>query len=260
MYPHIEYDSHPNYAGLENKRLQGLAERNFFPNFAAKQAEYLKLARLLNRPNSDGYIGGKPRWNGVSLVEFSKQDFETLKQTSESIYDELTRRCEANDAASFTRNSIRVVAKNPEHNSFAHAIKTAMRSSGVFEMFHDYTGTKWVIEKAIAQMNSEQSANKILNNSLVDGGSVTPLPYLHIDEKLFRLKALVYMTDVLDEDHGPFRYVKKSQTQLEPLDFIIRKSVDATGIDGQQLKARMVFYNPSKILPQTGEFWKRSPH
>ena len=145
MYPHIDYDSHPNYEGLAIKRLQSLAERNFFPNFVAKQAEYIKLARLLNRPNSDGYVGKKPRWDGVSLVEFSKQDFETLKQTSESIYGELTRRCEANDAASFARNSIRVMAKDPEHSAFANAIKAAFDSSGVFDMFRDYTGTKWVI-------------------------------------------------------------------------------------------------------------------
>lgn len=251
LYPDIDYDNHPNYQGLDDARLHSISESKFIPVYLDMQRRYLKACKKFNRPNSENYFGSQPRWPGIEAFAINNNDFRTLNDLSSPIYDELSARRQNGGALKFVDSSIKI--KPEDHCDLYLSIDKSLENCGIFEKLKEITNLKWGIQKAVAQTHHKGLSANILKKANND--FEPSLPYLHIDSHIFRFKVIIYMTDVLNEEFGPFKYIANSQAALDPLELIIRKSIDITGIDGvNSMSSMALFKNLPKIFRKRANF------
>ena len=253
MYPDIDYAKHPNYRNFYDPRVATVAEKLFFPFYKKKQQQWLKAANFLKRTNTENYLGDNPVWEGAENIDIRGPFFDQLKEASRGLFKGLEAKSKVGKITTFSNSSIRLENQTDEHLTVSKCLQDTFEDKGVFARLSQVTGLEWEIEKIVVQVHDSTFAAKILKNCNSD---VKPaIPYLHIDTSVFRFKALLYMSDVPSEDYGPFRYIRNSQAVFDPLDLIIRKSIDDTGIDGQNsLEPMVTFFNLPSFFRRRANF------
>ena len=75
----VNYDEHPKYAGMWNRRLEKISEGEFLPKFQFVQSIFFEVLGEIGADKFEQYFNQRARKFGAKFFEFPTNDFLLFK-------------------------------------------------------------------------------------------------------------------------------------------------------------------------------------
>ncbi|MDP3772312.1 MAG: phytanoyl-CoA dioxygenase family protein [bacterium] len=242
--PSIDYRAHPAYRYAPTIRGRYEAMRIFLPMFFGALRQRMRV-----RPNicTDGCELGR---NGVVAYRIAPETIATLRGYAEPYISQILKNKDEKGVSIFKEKVVQVPArKSPE---FFQAVAGLLDGLGIIRRAEHYRGYPLRLTNLAVQVGDPEDSD--WRNHFKDVGVADPpTAYYHIDGSLGHMKALIYLTEV-GEENGPFCYVPGSNTVLGVWEHAIRYANDKAKTDSCDPERRKIFAALPRAFQKKSEF------
>lgn len=237
----VNYEEHPEYIGMQNNRLEKIAEGKFFPQFKIIQSAFFDILEHISSEKFKYHIHDKSCRYGIKLFDLPPNDVRHLA----SLINEANelRNKTARNRLIFTPQDGKT-NNDPRVQKICSEINKIIQNHDILEFLHAQTGFDWKIDKI--------EANGYSGNYNSSGDQIIPVANeanweinnLRVGESLFEHRVIIQFDNIKRERTYSFSYVEGSQRWFAPIDLIIRRAVHHSGMDSiAEAGTRMLFYN-----------------
>jgi hypothetical protein len=224
--PFIDFDAHPAYRGLEPAtagRDYSRAERK--RELVHARQTWGSLEKVWDYPNSKPPRGAPETYrslveDGVVGLRLNDATVTMLRSLSEAYFAQIRSRGAVSTPRRLSDSQIRFsyddLRSNPDPK-LAATILEIMTQAGIGTLTGKYLGASQIYLSYI-HFKITDNLQPIIGGSMNVFQDVSipdpPTVYMHIDTTPFHLKAIIYLSDVLSERDGPFKYILGSNQAL----------------------------------------------
>lgn len=242
--PSIDYRTHPAYQYKPTLGGRYRALCMFMPWFF----EALKQ-RMRIRPGicTDGCDLGR---DGVVGYRVPPEMIARLLRHAEPYVNQILKNKQEKGVNVFKEKVLQVSErKSPK---FFATVNGLLKELQIISRAEHYRGYPLYLTKLAVQVGDPEDSD--WRDHFADiGVKDPPTSYFHIDGSIGDMKALVYLTDV-GEENGPFQYIRGSNHVLGVFENAVRYGNDKTKFDSCDLNHRKLFAALPRMLQKKSEF------
>lgn len=242
--PSINYKTHPAYQYTPTLRDRYEALRKFTPWFFSAVKQRI---RVKPRICTDGCDLGR---KGAVAYRISQETITQLRNHAEPYIDEIANKKSKEEVRVFKQKVVQV----PEQQSpeFYKTVRNILDELRIIERAEHYRGYPLHLAHLAVQVGNPEDGD--WRDHFADIGiQDPPTSYFHIDGSIGNMKALIYLSDV-GEDNGPFRYILGSNQVLSIIENAIRYGNDKPRLDNCHPRHRKLFAALPRMLQKKSEF------
>lgn len=237
----MNYDNHPAYLGLNNSRLEKLAEQKFFPKLHQIQSVFFEVLEASGSQLFERYAVNQSTRYGVKVftIPFIRQK-QILSTFNEFIN---LQNCSAEKYVIWSSDFMSNTTKRSDYalNSEVRAIIDDLK---ILEFLRKKTGVYWNIQsiELMSGIGKKMSnAHEISRNS----SSAKDVQYSpKFGHLMFEHRVRICVDQIEKKFQHSLLYVNGSEKWFSPLDRIIRRATYHSGLGStSELSARLLFYN-----------------
>lgn len=250
LFPTPDFDRHPYYSefGNADAALGDKAADRYLESFSnllrAEQALARRAARnAAPRPRGDARSPALAALEDDGIWRFSltpSELSETLERSEPASLALEARRLSLAPEQRSVEGVLQLLAEHATPGEDFDYYSGLLDSHGVPELLEQYYGVPFRLLAVNLQINSGQDTGIARACSYPDGRRA-PTYYMHIDSGVGLVKILMYRRGPVTADNGAFRYVPGSHRALDPVQRVMRKASDKSGLDSLKAPARAEF-------------------
>ena len=242
--PSIDYTTHPAYQHERSLGRRYRALRLFMPGFFSALQQRMSVKAGIC---ADGCDLGR---NGAVGYHISSEKIAQLRNHAQMYIDWIEQRKQDKAASIFKEKVVQTSEKkSPELYT---AVNDILSELGIIRRAEHYKGYALKLVHLAVQVGDPEDSD--WRDHFIDAGiKDPPTSYFHIDGSIANMKAVMYLTDV-GEENGPFRYVRGSNLPLGIWENAVRYGNDKARLDLCDIEHRKLFASLPRMLQKKSEF------